>query len=255
MTQNAIRRPVSKFAFSLLRKLESGQRISLCAGGDGRLGSRTVPASLLRELKARDLIEAREGYAGLSSRGRSFMLREKSRRQKPVRGCPSAGNYQAQHGVYRRVREDVDGRAQTVLRNTAVDAVSWLSRRKGRDGKPLITGAQKMAAERMLRDFEAARLRQKMTASYDGIPRDRSPARAGAGYTPGEAAEKARKRLEGAMRAVGPGLNDILFRVCCNGEGLEAAETGLGWPRRSGRIVLQIALARLAGHYGLTDHT
>jgi len=252
MTQNAIRRPVSKFALSLLRKLESGQRISLCADGDGRLGSRTVPASLLRELKARDLIEDRKGYAGLSSRGRS--LRERSRRQKPVRGCPSAGEYQAQHGIYRRVREDINGRAQTVLRNTAVDAVAWLSRRKGRDGKPLITGAQKMAADRLLRDFEAAHLRQKMTASYDGVPRDRSPARAASGYTPGETAEKARKRLEGAMQAVGPGLNDILFRICCNGEGLEAAEAGLGWPRRSGRIVLQIALARLASHYGLTDH-
>ena len=51
------------------------------------------------------------------------------------------------------------------------------------------------------------------------------------------------------MEALGPGLSDIVFRVCCFLEGLETAEKRLGWSARSGKVVLKIALERLAAHY------
>jgi hypothetical protein len=54
------------------------------------------------------------------------------------------------------------------------------------------------------------------------------------------------------MKAVGPGLNDLLYDVCCNLIGLEDAESGFGWPQRTGKVVLGIALDRLATHYGMT---
>ena len=47
------------------------------------------------------------------------------------------------------------------------------------------------------------------------------------------------------MEALGPGLSDIVFRVCCFLEGLETAEKRLGWSARSGKVVLKIALERL----------
>ena len=53
------------------------------------------------------------------------------------------------------------------------------------------------------------------------------------------------------MAAVGPGLSDLLIAVCCHLEGMEAAERRFGWPQRAGKIVLAIALDRLAAHYGL----
>ena len=48
---------------------------------------------------------------------------------------------------------------------------------------------------------------------------------------------------------MGAGLSDILWRVACEGEGLSEAEKGLGWPTRAGKLVLGMALDRLAIYY------
>ena len=70
-----------------------------------------------------------------------------------------------------------------------------------------------------------------------------------AGRGPAEGPQDARVRVAKAMEALGPGLSDIVFRVCCFLEGLETAEKRLGWSARSGKVVLKIALERLAAHY------
>ncbi|MDT7934363.1 MAG: DUF6456 domain-containing protein [Sphingomonadaceae bacterium] len=59
----------------------------------------------------------------------------------------------------------------------------------------------------------------------------------------------ARRRFDQAMAAVGPDLCDVLARVACHGEGLEVAERAMAWPARAGKVVLSIALDRLAAHY------
>ncbi|MGF1607500.1 MAG: DUF6456 domain-containing protein [Rhodothalassiaceae bacterium] len=69
------------------------------------------------------------------------------------------------------------------------------------------------------------------------------------GLLPSDIRVDAKRRFDRAEAAVGPGLADILVRVCCWLEGLEQAEAGLGWPVRSGKVVLAIALDRLADHY------
>ena len=53
------------------------------------------------------------------------------------------------------------------------------------------------------------------------------------------------------MATAGAGLADVLWRVVCAGEGLAAAEKALGWPSRAGKLVLGLALDRVADHYGL----
>ena len=61
----------------------------------------------------------------------------------------------------------------------------------------------------------------------------------------------AKRRFDAAVGEVGRGLSDVLWRVVCAGEGLPLAERALGWPARAGRLVLGIALDRLADHYRL----
>jgi len=59
----------------------------------------------------------------------------------------------------------------------------------------------------------------------------------------------ARRRFEAAVAEAGPGLADILWRVVCAGEGMREAESALGWPARAGKLVLGLALDRVADYY------
>ena len=70
------------------------------------------------------------------------------------------------------------------------------------------------------------------------------------GYRGGS--ESARDRVALALRDLGPGMGDIVLRVCCFLEGIELTERRLGWSARSGKIVLRLALMRLERHYAET---
>lgn len=59
----------------------------------------------------------------------------------------------------------------------------------------------------------------------------------------------AKRRFDAAVEAAGPGLADILWRVVCAGEGMREAESALGWPARAGKLVLTLALDRVAAYY------
>ena len=60
-----------------------------------------------------------------------------------------------------------------------------------------------------------------------------------------------RPGFDGALSAAGKGLADILWRVVCAGETLPVAEKALTWPSRSGKLVLKLALDRVADFYCL----
>lgn len=129
--------------------------------------------------------------------------------------------------------------------NLAESPLSWLRARGHVDAR------QFEAGERLRADYETASLGARVTMRWDTSPR--SPGRRGApeALDPSLAQISAKRRFDAAVAAVGPGLDDIAWRVVCAGEGLAVAEKALGWPARAGKLVLGLALDRLANHYGL----
>lgn len=134
--------------------------------------------------------------------------------------------------------------------NEGESPLGWLRHRKGRDGKPLLSEAQFEAGERLRRDFTFGLMAPRVTADWESpVRRGRETPRDPGDLTVNALA--ARERVAHALRAVGPGLSDILIGVCCHLQGLEEAERNLDWPKRAGKLVLQIALDRLVDHYGI----
>ena len=131
--------------------------------------------------------------------------------------------------------------------------IVWLSRRKDAGGQPMISARQLAAGERLSADYWHAQLSPHVTANWSGVAASRRERRAApdAGADMSDRVVAARTRVNRAIAAVGPELADILIDVCCHEVGLEAAGQAHGWPQRSAKIVLQLALTRLARHYGL----
>lgn len=137
------------------------------------------------------------------------------------------------------MRELVERAGRTV--NIAESPLSWLKARG------MVDGRQFEAGERLRADWERAQLGARVTMRW-------APRVDGGG---GEALDlagpqvSAKRRFDAAVAAAGPGLADVLWRVVCAGEGMPAAERAMGWPARAGRVVLGLALDRVAEHYRL----
>jgi hypothetical protein len=150
------------------------------------------------------------------------------------------------------------GRVATLRggRRQAESPLLWLAQRRDGNGQPLIPQDEFTAGERLRQDFELAQLSPRVTAVWgvEGAVSTTGRRRSGLppdGLPTAERILQARSRLDRALKAAGEGLATILLEVCCLERGLEAAERRLGWPSRSGKVVLRLALARLALHYGL----
>src|SRR5690348_5396935 len=112
-----------------------------------------------------------------------------------------------------------------------------------------VTRRQFDAGERLRSDWERAQLAPRVTMAWDAAPVARGRGGSSAGLDLNGAQLDARRRFDGATAAAGPGLADILWRIVCAGEGMRDAETALGWPARAGKLVLGLALDRLAAFY------
>jgi hypothetical protein len=133
--------------------------------------------------------------------------------------------------------------ARSVTVNVTESPLGWLFARG------LVSQRQYNAGERLRCDWERAQLAPRVTMAWDAAPVARGRGGSAAEPDLGGAQIDAKRRFDDAIAAAGPGLADILWRVVCAGEGMRDAETALGWPARAGKLVLTLALDRVADYY------
>ncbi len=124
----------------------------------------------------------------------------------------------------------------------------WLARRKGTDGRPLIELHQLQAGERLRADFTQAQMMPRTTTNWHAPVAGRNCDQMAGQIT--ERVVAARQRIRHALDAVGPEFSGLLLDVCCFLKKLDLVERERQWPARSAKVVLQLALERLARHYG-----
>jgi hypothetical protein len=135
------------------------------------------------------------------------------------------------------------GRARRTAKvNLAESPLSWLHARGHLDDRLFDAG------EKLRADYERALLAPRVTMRWEPV---RIRGGREAELTPTERQLAAKERFDGAMAEVGTGLKDVLWRVVCAGEPLKTCEAALGWPARSGKVVLKLALERVADFYRL----
>jgi hypothetical protein len=172
-----------------------------------------------------------------------------------VKSPPADGidSFRAQHLDLAMREIMTDTGAISVLVNDSESPLAWLARRKGRDGRTMISPNQFIAGEKLRADFTRGHLAPRVTSDWSAPTGGRSRTFAGGAGEMTDLIIASRQRVRLAMEACGPEFSGLLMDVCCFLRGLEEVERERGWPLRSAKIVLQLALDRLARHYGLRD--
>jgi hypothetical protein len=206
-----------------------GQAVMAALAAGRRLSD--TPVALVEVLVRADLARVTDGGLVATAAGRGWSVRD---------ATPEGANRM----LVEQNLAAVEGAGRRVTVNLGESPLGWL-RARGH-----VTARQYDAGERVRADWETAQLAPRVTMRWDPAA---TPGGGGAGgaIDPSGAQLSAKRRFEAAVAAAGPGLSDVLWRVACAGEGLEAAERALGWPKRSGKLVLGLALDRLADHYSL----
>jgi hypothetical protein len=208
-----------------------------------------APADVAEALVSAGLAEwdIRDGHRQLSitSAGRARLRREAGSSGVAGEVLHDRG-FRAQH---LEIEPDLAlaGSGAPVLRNAAENPLAWLRGRKSPSGTALIDDASYMAGERLRADLTRAAMLPRVTADWSGA------SGTGGARGPAEATDAmlaARQRVTKALDAVGSDLAGLLLDVCGFLKGMEQVEKERGWPARSAKVVLGLALARLADHYG-----
>jgi hypothetical protein len=170
---------------------------------------------------------------------------------KSAGAAPDIDAFRAQHLHLRGDAVATEHGAAAVTVDDNESPLAWLARRKGRDGRALIEPHQLQAGERLRADFTRAHLMPRTTSNWES-PIASGPRSNGTGHFT-DTMIAARQRVRQALDGTGPEFSGLLLDVCCFLKRLEDIERERAWPARSAKVVLQLALDRLARHYGYAN--
>lgn len=184
---------------------------------------------------------------------RSVPARPVSSARAAPRQQPEIDRFRAQHLALAETQVATALGSQSVVIDEQESPLAWLARRAGRGGKPLIAPHQYQAGERLRADFTLAHLMPRTTSNWSSAIPGRHGHAGGLHAT--DVMIAARQRVHRALDAVGPEFSGLLLDVCCFLKGLEDVERERLWPARAAKVVLGLALDRLARHYGYGGET
>lgn len=223
----------SRSAIRLLEQLAAGPRsISSAFRNDGD--------ALIRA----DLATDEDGRLAITDAGRSFLARRSSHQSRS-----QIDRFRAQHLSIADIPGALSDSGTGAVFDEAESPLLWLARRKGADGRALIEPHHLQAGERLRADFTFAQMMPRTTSNWHSPVAGRHRDGQSAGHMT-EKAIDARSRTRRALDDVGPEFAGLLLDVCCFLKRLEDVERERKWPARSAKVVLQLALEKLARHYG-----
>jgi len=208
------------------------------------LGGGRFPAGLADTLLRHDLVT----WQATGGRGQRRLVMSAPGAAWIARAGSGEAGFREQHGAMSEVVIAMEGGRERVRIDLDESPLDWLRRRRDRDGAPLIDAASHQAGERLRADITQAGLLPGVTSRWDGVRVD------GGARGPADASDRmvaARQRVRHAFEAVGADFSDLLMDLCGFLKGLETIERERRWPPRSAKVVVRLALGRLAEHYGL----
>jgi hypothetical protein len=207
--------------------------------GAGRLSLAAAEALVDRDLAAWDGAGPRRALV-ITATGRAHLRRAQA----------AAGEeFLEQHRATDERRLLVDGDERLLRINNGESPLAWLRSRRDRSGQPYVDAACFEAGERLRADLTIAQMLPSVTMRWSAVPAASPGAQGSASAS--EAMIAARQRARRALQAVGSDFAGLLIDVCGFLKGVETIERERGWPARSGKVILRLALRRLAEAYGL----
>jgi hypothetical protein len=119
----------------------------------------------------------------------------------------------------------------------------------GRGGRPFLERHHVEAAEMLRRLVERAGMLPRVTTNYTHA--EGSGTRGNQALDISDMAADARKKLARINAALPRDCAGVAIDVCGFLKGLQQVEAERGWPRRSAKLILRVALDCLAQHFGL----
>jgi len=244
MSEAALHRVVAALAHAGAVLGPSGQGYAVFPQGDRRRRPLArASGSLVRMLVAEGALAAVGDGFRLSEAGQASVRR---RAATPAIGAHDVA-FVAQHAAISAGFVMELGRVRAVSRVEGGAGLTRLAALTDASGGPWFSSGELAAARRLREDWE--RGQAGLTRGSDWTAPPRGKASHGPGRGPegvAAAAIDARRRLAQALERLAAPLARLVERVCLEDEGLEAVERSSGWPPRSAKVALKLALAQLA---------